>query len=193
MGGARLISATALATLALAASADAASVSPDAVIFGDKLIGTSSDPVSVTLTTSPSKCPPPGSPNGCMPASAFSLTSTSALGGGPGTTTSSNDFTVHNTNCQYPTLVSPDGVAASRSCRFEVSFAPTASGSRALSLSFPDNLGPTATLALGGQGVAAMSPVVAGPRKCKRRKNRAAAAKKRCKPKKKKRQKEKRP
>jgi hypothetical protein len=120
-------------------------------------------------------------PNFCMPPAQQYLTGTAALGGGPGTSTSSDDFAVRNTDCHYPSQESSFFGGFPNTCTFEAVFAPTQSGARSRILSFPDNGGPTAAVTLRGSGLATM-PVLPAPTrpKCKHKKKhtRAAAAKK---------------
>ena len=186
-GSKLMLSAMALA-LSPMASADAASVTPASQDYGSQNVGAASAPASFTLTTSANICVLPDMTFGCLSSTFFS-TDTTALGGGPGTTTS-GDFTTHNTDCNYPSEVPPPAftiIGPPAICHFEVSFAPTAAGARSRTMTFPDTGGPAGTLDLAGAGVVQQpsTPSVTAPtlnrkKKCKK-KHRSAATAKKCK------------
>ena len=185
--GAGLIGAALLALLAPAAVAGATTIGPSSHDYGSQNVGSSSSPTTFTLTTSGNVCYfyDPGLMM-CVVPSTYS-TDTTALGGGPGTTITSGDFTIHNLTCPYPREAPPlsttPGSGPSVSCQFEASFVPIAGGTRSLTLGFPES-GTSAPggLMLIGTGIApatTSTPTPAPHRKC--RKHRHAVAAKRCK------------
>jgi hypothetical protein len=204
MRGVGLVAVTALTALALATSAEGASVTPSSQDYGPQEVATTGPATSFTLTTSASTqgvCvlhvipDDPTSPCAQYIYNQYT-TSTSALGGGPGATSTVGDFSVHNIDCPQAGMMSPFGVPASMSCHFEASFAPVAGGARSQTLTFTDTAGPTATatLSLTGTGIApatalpAPAPITTTTtttttkrKKCKKKHRAAAAAKKKCK------------
>src|SRR5262249_43780571 len=105
--GMGIVSAGALAVLALAPAANAATVTPRTKDFGLVSLGSASAPQTFTLTTSRNTCPPDIHGTGCAGPSTQYVTDTGALGGPPGNTITSGAFTVSNSTCPYPTLASP--------------------------------------------------------------------------------------
>jgi len=167
-----LISSTLVATLALAGSAGAATVGPSSHDYGGQAVGTSSAPISYGLTTTPTICTPDPILMVCVTDTEFTV-NTVELGGGPGTTVTSADYTTHNISCPYPSMTSfPLANGVPSFCQFEASFAPTAAGVRSRTLSFPEGGGPTATLNLTGTGLAppttATTTAPAQKKKCKK-------------------------
>jgi hypothetical protein len=179
--------ATCLCAFLLAAPAGAATVSPPSKDFGDQTQGAASDSSSFTLMTSFTVCTDPASPPPCI-SLATSNVDTTALGGGPGTTTTVGDFVIHNVSCQNPEM-SPFVEFASATCAFDVRFLPTTTGTLSKTLSFSDSSGPTATLSLTGTGLAppptpasTPTPTTTAPKKKKcKRKHRVASSAKKCK------------
>jgi hypothetical protein len=188
-----MVAATAVTLLALASPASAASVSPTSKNYGDQAVGTTSTPTSFTLTTTANTCaldPSNVIPTCLIGSQTHYATNTSQLGGGPGVTTTSGDFMIHNVSCPYPSFDSPAittaPVGLPGMCGFEVSFAPVGGNARSKTLIFSDNGGPSATLPLTGTGlVPATALPLPGPsqarKKCKKKHHRAVAAKKKCK------------
>jgi hypothetical protein len=131
-------------------SAQAAYVLPASQDYGTQTLGTSSLAANFLLSTSSSVCTDPPM---CTTFATYTV-DTSALGGGPGTTTTSGDFVIHNVDCQYPSATSYYFTNGTYQCHFQASFVPTASGSRSLTLTFPEIAGTNATLSLTGAGVA---------------------------------------
>jgi hypothetical protein len=164
------------ATLALAGSARAAGVLPASKDYGSRGIGTTSAPATFQLETTPTFCTSDsGFPDYmCISWVSYSV-DTTALGGGPGTTTTTGDFALHNVTCPYPTLHGPPTLAGVPSfCSFEASFAPIAGGPRSRTLSFPESPGgANASLTLTGTGTTATAPVTfdlkAAIKKCKKK------------------------
>jgi hypothetical protein len=182
-----LIAGTAAAMLAVVASAWAATVGPSPHDYGSQNVGASSAASQFTLFSSPSLCTSEDPMLHFCLTSITPTTDTTALGGGPGTTTNSGDFTIHNLSCPYPGLSGtpppslgpgPPGV-----CQFEATFTPTTGGARSTTLTFPDDGGPAAVLSLTGTGIAPTpaSTTTATKKKCKKKHRTAAAAKKKCK------------
>ena len=113
-------------------ASSAASVSPSSVPFGSVPVGTSSTPLSVTLTNTGN--------------AALTITSISFSG------SNSSDFTQSN-NCGA-------SVAAGAGCTISVTFAPAANGSRAASLAIADNAsGSPQTVSLSGTGTSSGASV----------------------------------
>jgi hypothetical protein len=181
---------TTLAILAIVPAADAAFVSPSSKDYGAVNVGAKSAATTFVLQTSANICTNYDPMLGiCFTSTAYA-TDTTALGGGPGTTTTASDFAVHNISCAYPSEPSPVAFGPSGVpgfCQFEVSFAPSAPGGHFRAMDFADSGGPTAILNLTGLGVAlptSATPTTttpAGKKKCKKKHKRAATAKKKCK------------
>jgi hypothetical protein len=187
--GVGLIATTAVAMFVLVASAGAANVSPPSQDYGSQNVGTTSASTAFTLQTSPSICTSTDPITLLCTSSTAPMTDTTALGGPPGGTVASGGFSIHNDSCPYPSYTPPPaifmGPGVPGICQFGVSFAPTAGGAAARTLSFPDTAGGLpATVSLTGNGLA---PAIATPapaphkKKCKKKKRAAAAANKKCK------------
>ena len=189
--GAGLFATTIAAVVVMAGTAGAASVAPNSQDFGSRNVGTTGVPTSFTLTSSQSVMGPcdihsdPTDPT--SPCTLYfwfqTTTSTTALGGGPGTTTTIGDFSIQNVDCPASGLMSPYGAPATNSCHFDASFAPVADGARSQTLTFSDTNGPPAVLTLTGTGIApsGMSTGTAGAtggKRCKHKHRHASAAKK---------------
>lgn len=142
------------ASLLLAESAFAATVTPSSHDYGTWKVGTAGVATTFTLQTSPNDCLVYG---GTCSLSTSYATDTTALGGSAGGSVTSGDFLIHNLSCPYPSFPSPPSPGPNfgppGSCQFEVSFAPVASGARSLTLSFTDSGGTTGTLNLTGTGL----------------------------------------
>jgi uncharacterized repeat protein (TIGR01451 family) len=117
-------------SVTIAAPPPAVGLSPTGVAFGDQPVGATSTAHTVTITNTAAS-------------GAASLTlGQLALGG-----SNSGDFSLSNDTC------SNASVAAGSSCTVDVSFAPTAIGSRGASLSIPSNAGSSPdAVALSGTG-----------------------------------------
>jgi hypothetical protein len=180
-----LVLSTLIVALALTSSAGGATVGPSTHDYGGQTVGTTSAAVNFGLTTTPTFCVPDSMTGLCSTDTRFTV-STVELGGGPGTTVTSADYTTHNIDCPYPSMTSPALINGIPSfCHFEASFAPAVAGIRSRTLIFPeDNGGATATLTLTGTGLAVPSAPAPAPihkKKCKKKHRTAAAAKKKCK------------
>jgi hypothetical protein len=181
----RLAVATASLVLVSAAPAWAANVNPTAMDYGSQKVGASSAAATFQLATSGTQCVDNGS-GGCAPGLGSTTTDTSALGGGPGTTTRSGDFEIYNQTCGYPSQISGPVPYSSSYCSFQATFVPAAAGSRAMTLNFPDSGGPTGSLALSGTGLSTGSTTLptgqraAAIKKCKKKFPKGSARRKRC-------------
>jgi cytochrome c len=169
---------------AVPATAGAAYTAPTSVDFGSLPVGTTSAPQTVTLTSDCSNLfvvPPPI----CLSGSTTDLVNVS-----PGTT---GDFAV-TTTC--PAGLAPLFDGTSQSCPLDVTFTPTAGGTRTGTLNTGTTgiggLTPGPTVSLTGTGLA--TPTSAGgagttptAKKCKKKKksrSAASAKKRKCKKKK---------
>ncbi len=110
-------------------------IAPSAIAFGDQLLGTTSQPTTITITNT----------------GLGSLTITGMTPGGP----NASDFLVSGNAC--PTATIPAGA----SCTFAVSFRPTASGLRNATLTVADNAGGSPqTIIFSGTGTVPPGPAV---------------------------------
>ena len=168
------------------ATADAASVTPFSKDFDGQAVGTSSAFADFTLYSTDTSCVDPPM---CFGGFVTYTVDTSALGGGPGTTTTAGDFAIHNVDCTYPQATSPPSWDVPYYCQFQVAFAPTAGGTRARTLSFPETpAGSDGSLSLIGAGIApAPSPTATATglrttaiKHCKRKFPKGSAKRKKC-------------
>ena len=119
-----------------AAAAPSVSLAPSPLPFGSENMGTTSAPLTVTLTNT---------------GTANLILSTVTVGG-----TNSGDFAKSTDSCTGATVTSL------RTCTVDVTFTPSATGSRAGTLSFTDNASNSPqTLGLTGTGVC--QPITVGP------------------------------
>jgi hypothetical protein len=173
---------TIAASLVFAASAIASEVQPSSHDYGSQNVGSGGAAMSFTLYTSSNICSYDDISMTCTASTGYA-TDTSALGGDPGSTTKSGDFSIHNVDCPYPTYPAPPatfpGSGLPGTCHFEVSFVPSASGARGRTLSFPDTSGASGALALSGNGVGS-GAVAAAVKKCKKKFRKGSSKRKKC-------------